>query len=187
MKLHKLSTGWLLFELILIILTIQAYSAESKQDPVVKRLYSMYPDAINIKKELIFLTPKQKDRVRKTSGITPETRMFRVYLLHGKGEEVLRHAFLDSHILRTHEEIALFIIRPDGHLDGVEILGFEEPPEYRPSQPWLELFRGRSLTNELALGGDIPNITGATITATTILRRARLILAVWQSIYGGSS
>ena len=156
-------------------------------DRILQRLREMVPDAAAVAKEIRFLTQEQKVRVRRLSGVEPDTRMFLVYVLKDGAGRAVAYAFPDTHVLRTYAETALFLIRPGGQLDGVEILGFAEPPDYRPPPRWLKLFRGRKLDDNLRLGGEIPNLTGATITAGVILRRARLILAVWRVLYGGDS
>lgn len=157
----------------------------SKTDAlIIQRLQGIFPEAKSIKPQFIFLSPAQKKRVQNLAGFEPDTRMFRVFrIFDGEGQS-LADAFLDTHILRTHYETILVVIRPGGVVHEIQILGFEEPPDYYPPERWLNLMKGKSLKDDLMVGRAIPNMTGATITATTIVRRVRLLLAVWKVVYG---
>ena len=74
----------------------------------------------------------------------------------------------------------MFVINLDGTLRQTEILAFFEPPDYQPGKNWIELFEGKSSEDSLKVGKDIPNITGATITANSLAGATRRILAVFK-------
>lgn len=79
----------------------------------------------------------------------------------------------------------MFVINKDGTLRQAEILAFFEPPEYMPGDNWIALFYGKSASDSLKPGKDIPNITGATITSTALSRTMRQILALARVVLPG--
>jgi len=88
-------------------------------------------------------------------------------------------------VVRTKPEVVLYIITPEGRLDVVEVLAFQEPLEYMPDEEWLKVFKGKELApGTIRHRRDIPNITGATITARAITDNARKVLAIWQVLFG---
>ena len=74
----------------------------------------------------------------------------------------------------------MFVINPDGSLRQTEVLAFFEPPDYQARSNWIELFEGKTSEDSLKIGKDIPNITGATITADSLSQATRRVLAVFK-------
>ena len=74
----------------------------------------------------------------------------------------------------------MFVINPDGTLRQAEILAFFEPPEYMAGDKWIGLFDNKEAGDSMKLGKDIPNITGATITANSLTSSIRRVLAVFD-------
>ncbi len=55
-----------------------------------------------------------------------------------------------------------------------------------PEDGWLLLFKKKSLKKDpIKLRMDIPNVTGATLTAKAITDNARKVLSIWSVIFGG--
>jgi len=67
----------------------------------------------------------------------------------------------------------------------VEMISFAEPQEYLPRPAWLDQFDGRLLDEELALKRGIRGMTGASLTAISVTRGARRILALHAVISSG--
>jgi Na+-translocating ferredoxin:NAD+ oxidoreductase RnfG subunit len=91
-------------------------------------------------------------------------------------------AFFDSHRVRTDQEVVMVVIGSGGNVARVEVLRFEEPPEYRAPPRWLEQFRGTLLNDELAVRRGLANLTGASLTSRAIVRSVRRVLALSQII-----
>lgn len=72
----------------------------------------------------------------------------------------------------------MIVVDTTGAVERVEVLKFNEPPDYRAPDGWIEQFRGRTLEPALSTRGDIANITGATLTARAFTRAVRKILAL---------
>lgn len=133
----------------------------------------------------IVLTPEQVNEVERLSGVKQSERLVSFYEAK-RGSEVAGYGFIDSHIVRTKPETVLYIIRPDGEIDAIEVLAFGEPLEYLPHGNWLKLFKGRSIDKDLIrFRRDISSISGATMTAKAITDSTRKALALWKVLYGG--
>ncbi len=151
-------------------------------DRVEEILRRVYPQAEKVEKRFIYLTRDQQAEVERRARVRSVPRLYRFYEVR-QGPAVVGYGVTDTHVLRTHHETLLVVLDEDGRVRQVEVLAFEEPPDYRPSDKWLQRFQGHPLDDRLWLGRDVPNITGATITATAVLRSVRTILAVWQVLY----
>ena len=175
--------GWTGLVLGLLGGTLLA-QAPSGSDRVEEILRRVFPQAERVEKRFVYLTRDQQAEVEKRARVRAVPRLYRFYEVR-RGAEVIGYGVTDTHILRTHSETLLIVLEADGRVRQVEVLAFEEPPDYQPSDRWLRRFQGRALDDRLWLGRDVPNVTGATITATAVLRSVRTVLAVWQVIYGG--
>jgi H+/Na+-translocating ferredoxin:NAD+ oxidoreductase subunit G len=79
-------------------------------------------------------------------------------------------------------ETILVTVRPDGALDGVEVVAFGEPEDYLPRPRWLRLFGGKRLDSNLAVGRGLAHVTGATLTTRAIADAVRRVLAIHSVI-----
>ena len=73
------------------------------------------------------------------------------------------------------------ILRND-RIRRLELLRFQELPDYRPPAAWLQLFQGRELDSQLSLKGSVVKLTGATLTADAVTDAARRMLALHQIV-----
>jgi len=102
-----------------------------------------------------------------------------VGLLDGKP---VGSAYFDAHRVRTLQEVLMIVVNPSGRVSRIEILGFAEPPDYMAPDGWLDLFSGRGLEPGTSSRGDIPIITGATLTSHAVSDAVRLSLALHSVI-----
>jgi Na+-translocating ferredoxin:NAD+ oxidoreductase RnfG subunit len=72
----------------------------------------------------------------------------------------------------------MVVIDVAGRVERVEVLSFDEPPDYLPGAAWYRQFLGQALDSQLALKRDIDGITGATLTARATTEAVRRVLAV---------
>jgi len=147
-----------------------------KRDEALK---TAFPGAAEIEKREIFLSSDQSLAVELLAKSKNESKLYIIYEARD-GEKTLGYAIIDTHTLRTKTETVMFVINPDGSLRQAEILAFFEPQDYQAGDNWIELFEGRTLDDSLKIGKDIPNITGATITANSLSQAIRRILAVFK-------
>jgi FMN-binding protein len=72
------------------------------------------------------------------------------------------------------------VLSDDGKIRRIEVVAFQEPPEYLPSEKWYEQFGGKSLDPDLRLKKEIHPVTGASLTAQASTDASRRVLAIDQ-------
>lgn len=145
-----------------------------------------FPGA-DVEKLEIYVSEDDARKIESLAKAKLDSRLFMVYRAV-KGGETLGYAVIDTHELRSMTETVMFVVNPDGTLRQAEILAFFEPPEYMPANNWVVLFDGKSTHDSLRVGKDIPNISGATITAVALSEAVRRVLALIQvEILDGAS
>ena len=168
---------------LLLALALVTFSQERDFNTPEGSLKALYPGA-KIEVKNIALTREQKEKVEKIGRVPLDSRLISIYLVK-RGSKVVAYGYVDVHRVRTHNESVLFVISPQGRIEAVEILSFNEPLEYMADENWLLLFKGKSLDKDkLRLNRDIPNMTGATLTARAITKAVRRALAVWKVLFG---
>jgi electron transport complex protein RnfG len=182
MRMEKMAKN---FSRLLLVLLLLPFFTQAKQFKTPeKALAEIYPNT-QIEVRNIVLSKEQQEEVQRLSGVKLDTRLVSWYLVK-RGKEVIAYAYVDTHVVRTKPEVVLYTITPEGRLDVVEVLAFQEPLEYMPDEEWLKVFKGKELApGTLRHRRDIPNITGSTITARAITDNARKVLAIWQVLFGG--
>jgi hypothetical protein len=89
-------------------------------------------------------------------------------------------AYFESHLVRTMNETVMVVVGPDSAAAFVEILSFAEPEDYLASPRWLAQFKGKPLSEDLAVRRGLRNIAGASLTSEAVTRAVRRALAVHQ-------
>ena len=91
-------------------------------------------------------------------------------------------AYFDSHPVRSMTEVVMIVVGREDRVRQVEVLRFDEPPEYRAPDAWLAQLKGKALDPGLSLKGDVMNLTGATLTSRALVRATRRVLALHHTI-----
>jgi hypothetical protein len=104
------------------------------------------------------------------------------YYVARAGTQPLGVAYFDAHRVRTLPEVLMVVVGPDDRIQRVETVSFQEPPEYRAPSGWLRLFETQALDDGLSLKGEIPTMTGATLTSRAVTDAARRVLALHRVI-----
>jgi hypothetical protein len=138
-----------------------------------------FPGADEIQRHTAFLDPEQLDQARDMAGpgVDVDSGIVTYYLAVQDGVPA-GVAYFDAHRVRTLPEVLMVVVSPEGTVTRVETVSFREPPEYQAPEGWLDLMEGRSLGEDLSLKGDIPNLTGATLTAQAAVAATRRVLAL---------
>ena len=139
-------------------------------------LAHVYPGAA-IRAEQIFLTPGQVTEVAKRAGTDPASALVARYVATRAGQTVGR-AYVDTHTVRTKRESLLVALDAGGRVVRVDVTAFLEPAEFRAPAPWLGQYRGRALTDDLAVNRAIRPIAGATLTSRAANNAVRRVLAI---------
>ena len=130
-----------------------------------------------------YLGEPELARARALAGSDAEIESTVVpYYVARRGAQALGVAYFDAHRVRTEQQVLMVVVGVDGRVRRVETVSFREPPEYRAPERWLRLFDARLLSPELSLRGDIPNITGATLTSGAVTHAVRRVLALHEVI-----
>jgi len=138
-------------------------------------LRAAFPEADRFDARDVILTDEMASRLEKLARARVRERMVTFYVAH-KGEGIVGYAAVHSHVVRTKRETFLLAFEPDGRIRRITVLSFLEPPEYLPPDRWLEQLRGKGTGDRLAVGDDLPPITGATLTARGLAEQARWLL-----------
>lgn len=137
-----------------------------------------------VERTTVFLTEAQQRSVIELSGVDLPTAIVHPYRVTCDGEPA-GTAFFDAHDVRAKGEVLMIAITPDGTVLRVEVLSFDDHPDYLPRREWYEQFPGRRLDDDLALERAILPTTGATLTSRATVDAVRRALAVQQTLAGG--
>ena len=161
--------------LLLILMLFQIGKPE-------KILNEIYPNSkIEIKN--IVISETQRNKIKELSGVEFESKLVTFYLIKFN-DKVKFYGFVDVHIVRTLPEVVLYVLNEQGEIELIQILSFKEPPEYKADENWLKYLKGKTLGKDLLrLRRDVPNMTGATLTAKAITDNARKVVALWKVIF----
>lgn len=144
-----------------------------------------FPGA-QIERGTIFLMPPQLDRAERLTGQKPGSAIVHPYVARKDGA-VIGTAYFDVHVVRTLAETVMVAIDPEGRIGRIEVLSFDEPPEYLPRAGWYRQFEGRKLDAELELRRAIRPVAGATLTARATTDAARRVLALHRVVTEAAS
>jgi len=127
-------------------------------------------------RQTFFLKPEQLSAAKKESGVDVASALvIRYAARHG-------YAYFDTHRVRTLPETIMVVVTPEGRVDRVDILSFDEPTDYYPKRRWLDQLPGRRLDGELSLNKAIRPISGASLTGRAIVEATRRVLALHHAI-----
>lgn len=176
MALLRAPTLPLLVVLGAVVAAPGAAAAQLTQD---EALALAFPDAERFERRTAFLTDGQLADVSALAGpeVTVESGVVTYYRAMGE-TGALGVAYFDAHRVRTLPEVLMVVVGPGDRILRVETVSFREPPEYRAPDGWLRLLDGRRLDDALSLKGEVPRITGATLTADAVVAATRRVLAL---------
>ena len=124
-----------------------------------------------------YLTPQQVERAGELAGEPPRSALVHAYAARCKGRTG-GTAYFDTHPVRTLPETVMVVVDEQGRSARVEVLSFQEPPDYLPRDAWYDQFRGKPLDDELRLRRAVRPVTGATLTARATTEAVRRVLAI---------
>lgn len=144
------------------------------QDQALRRVF---PPPLTVERRTLYLDEDQTRRAAEEAGIPIATRVV-PYYVGLRGAAIAGYAYFDTHVVRTLPETVLVRLTPDGRIEAIDILSFDEPEDYRVSPRFLDQFRGRGPGEGARLPGAIRSMTGATLSARAITDAARRVLAI---------
>jgi len=144
-------------------------------------LRATFPDAERFDSADVILTDELAKRIDELARARIAERMVTFYTAR-RGTEVLGHAVVQSHVVRTKRETLLVAFEPDGRIRRIAVVSFLEPPEYKPSERWLGQFAGKGTADRLAVGDDLAPISGSTLSARGVAEQSRWLLQALQVV-----
>ena len=142
-------------------------------------LASAFPAPQRVVREKFFLTSQQLADARRESGVNFDDALIVRYAASNGS-----FAYFDSHRVRTLPETVMMVIKPDGSVERVDILSFDEPTDYFPKRRWIDQLLGRKLDRDLALDRSIRPLSGASLTGRAIVSATRKVLAIHHVLLG---
>jgi len=138
-----------------------------------------FPPPAVVTRHTAYLGEAERARVAALAG--PDARAEAAvvtYYTAARGDSTLGVAYFDAHRVRSLREVLMVVVTPAGRVRRVEVVVFEEPPEYRAPAAWLGQLAGVELGDDLRLGGAVAALSGATLTSRATIRAARRALAL---------
>jgi len=139
-----------------------------------------YGSSATISKKNILLTKDKFKAIQKNARVKLETKIYRIFTAK-KDKKVLGYGILINKKVRSKNAVVLYFIS-DNTLKSIEIVAFNEPREYMPTQKWNSQFKGIKTDIKLELNRDIPSISGATLSARTVTDGSRVAFALYNEI-----
>lgn len=140
-----------------------------------------FGEGVSIAKKSLLLSRDQAAAVTEKAKMKLSTKIYRAFALR-EGDTLRGYALLMNEKVRSKNAAVLYMIDTKGALKAIEIVAFNEPPEYIPSQTWLDQFKNKDAAQQLRVGKDIPTITGATMSARNIADGSRVALAIYETV-----
>lgn len=128
------------------------------------------------------LSPDQVAAIRKAAGVQPLSPRVRAW------RATDGDWFIVDEVVGKHEFITYAVtLDRAGTVKGVEILDYKETYGGQVRDPrWRQQFVGRRPDQQLRLGAEVRNISGATLSSKHITDGVRRILATWTVALRGA-
>ena len=165
------------------LVVVPAFATDYMSAVEAQRL--LFPEASQFVARSLSLTPEQARLVAARAGAPLHTAFWKVTAALG-GDRVLGYVVTDSVIGKFDLIDYAVALAPDGAIRGVEILAYREAHggEVR-TKAWRQQFVGKTASAPLAIGDDIANISGATLSCTHLTDGIRHIAAFAQVVLAG--
>jgi Na+-translocating ferredoxin:NAD+ oxidoreductase RnfG subunit len=141
-----------------------------------------FPEADNFIEKLIMMSPDQQREIKKLSGTSHYDGVQRVYVAM-REEETIGYVMTDE-VWGKHELITYSVaINLAGEVIDVQVLTYRESYGGEVAEPfWKDQFVGKTKKDQLKVGKDIQNISGATISTKHIAEGVRRLLITYDVI-----
>jgi Na+-translocating ferredoxin:NAD+ oxidoreductase subunit G len=147
---------------------------------------NVFVESDDVSKKNVLLTKSKASYVQKTSKIKLGSKIFRTFKASKNGtdgEILLGYGILVSRNVRSKSAAILYMIDTTKTIKAVEIIAFNEPPEFIPNKKWMSQFENKQTKDNLFLGKAIPTISGATLSARNVADGSRIALAVADLLF----
>ena len=171
------------FLLSFTLLFVNTLFAKVLIDPV-EAMKATYGQESSISKGKFHLTNEKFKKIQAKTKTKLNTKNYVIYRAK-KDDKVLGYGILINKKVRSKNGVVLYLIA-NGKLQGIEIIAFNEPQEYIPNKEWQANFKDKNATKMLQLSQDIPTITGATLSAKSVVDGSRIAFALYDEVIKGN-
>ena len=164
----------------LSVLSTSAFAAQYATPEEAAR--RCFPEATAFKDGTVQLDPDEMRAVAQTAGLPARSALWRT-MVAMKGDAALGVVVFDA-VLGKFELIDYAVgLGNDGKVRNVEILAYRESHGYEVRLPaWRRQFIGKGVDARLRVSEDIANISGATLSSTSVTDGVRRIVAVVSTL-----
>lgn len=167
--------------LVLLWLTVGTPAARATDYYTVSEVQRLlFPQATGFEDSSLTFTNEQRTAIKRQAKTRQRGKTQQVWRALRNGE-LLGWVFLDD-VIGKHEFITYALaVSPGGTVNGLEVISYREThgDEVREAG-WRGQFTNKSLSDELKLGKDIDNISGATLSCRNLTDGVRRLLVQWQ-------
>jgi hypothetical protein len=169
--------------LYLLILLALPLSASLLISPI-DAMHQSYGTDSKIIKENVLLTKAKVEKIEQDAKVKLDEKIIRIFTASKNGE-TLGFGILVNRKVRSKNAVVLYMISADSLLKSIEIIAFNEPMEYIPSKNWMLQFENVKTDKMLRVAKEIPTITGATMSARSIVDGSRVAFALYNEMLKG--
>lgn len=169
-----------LYILILLALPLSASLLISPIDA----MHQSYGTDSKIIKENVLLTNAKVEKIEQDAKVKLDEKIIRIFKASKNGK-TLGFGVLVNRKVRSKNAVVLYMISANSLLKSIEIIAFNEPMEYIPSKNWMLQFENVKTDKMLRVAKEIPTITGATMSARSIVDGSRIAFALYNEMLKG--
>lgn len=192
MKRLNFLVAFLFFSSFLFSFT--AYSQESSPEPewnvrndifltLDQALKAVFPDADQIKQEIIQLSVEARERIAKAIGHLVHEQDFVVYQGF-KQNELLGYAIVGEEIGKFRPITSIVMVGLDGKVKDVAVMVYRESHGADVKRKrFLHQYKGKGVKDPIRINRDIASVSGATISVHAMNAQVRKVLHVIHETY----
>jgi Na+-translocating ferredoxin:NAD+ oxidoreductase RnfG subunit len=140
-----------------------------------------FGEGVVVEKKNILLKSAQAQKIQKAAQTKLPSKIVRIYTAK-KGSDIVGYGVLISKKIRSKNGVVLYHITKDNKLLSMEVISFNEPPEYIPTKNWTKQFENTGTDEMLHVSKNIPTISGATLSANAITDGSRIAFAFYNEL-----
>jgi len=163
-----------------IVAAASGYAAEYLTPDEAKR--AVFPEADGFEALSLSLSKEQEKTIEKAARSRFTDDHLNVWKAQAHGH-TLGYVWIDR-VIGKHELITYAVgITPEGSVKQVEIMDYRETYGGEvQSKTWRQQFVGKKSSDPLALGEDVKNISGATLSCRNVTNGVRRLLATQAAL-----
>jgi len=168
--------------IFLLFFTLNILQAQMLVSPI-DAMKETYDADATISKKNVLLSKAKYKTIQKNAKTKLTTKIYRIFTAKKNGK-VLGYGVLVNRKVRSKNAVVLYFIKKN-NLEGIEIIAFNEPPQYLTTKRWNSQFKDINTSQTLQLNRDIPSISGATLSARSVVEGSRVAFAVYNELLKG--